>query len=755
MATPNIFKFLKKKHVLPICLLIILTLVPLHDLLSSSEIIGHTHYTDSTFFLVKSIEKHLFEYHSFPLWSPFEYSGVPLLGHPETFLVSLPLLLLFVLKSNTILIINLTIVISFFIAGVGMYFLSYAFRKDTQSSLISAVVFMFNPAVFIFGLYGNISVFVPLSLMPFALLFTHKAMTGKDMILFSLLTGAVLALQIHAGGMIMFLYTFTLISGYLVFTTLGKNIAGKVIKAFLILAVITTFTLGLGAIKLLPTFEFQESSSRVAKFSYDEFLGGDGHYIKSVKELFPNFVKGKRTLSVSPQFGVVSVFLILASASLMLRKKVLFLFLIVFFTILIASNTFLTRFVYEVVPFFGNLKNIDRILVLVALSGSLLAGYGFKAVSEQAKQIKQLNGKKIIFPLILGLLIIELVVFASFPAAELTAKNKNIELLNAIQDPELFRVHYFQTSSFDLSHVIGAHGKSSFILYDLGEITGGGTIWPRDLGQYLFLAGQQQSTRLWGLLNVKYITSTGPAQIPNTELVWNGSVCSHCAPDFREKKVTHLYQNKDYLPRAYAVENAILVLGENQDLVFSLLLHPLFNPQDTVVISSPNLGWNSLSEYDSVVLSTNPSPSHMQQLQNYHDQGGVVLPNIFESRNSISEEEIESLLNTPKTLSPVEILSFKANEILLNVENPGFVVLSEMFTLFPGWEAEINGKKVPLLKANGIITSVVVDEPGELRLSYHPLGFKRGFVISSLTFLVFVFLFSYLFYRKRLRKEKA
>lgn len=760
MATPNTSKLFRGKHAFPIFILLVLTVIPLHNLFSSTQIMGHSHYTDSTFFMVKSIEKHIFEYHSLPLWSPFEYSGVPLLGHPETFFVSLPLFLLFLLKSNTILIINLTIIISFFLSGLGAYFLSYNFKKNREAAIIAAVVFMFNPAVFTFGLFGNISILIPLSLMPFALLFTHKAITGKNLIMYSLFAGTILALQIHAGGMIIFLYTFILISSYLMFNLLSKHFVNKAIKAGIIFFILILFTLGLSAVKLLPTFEFQDSSSRVSKFTYEEFLGGEGHYIQNIKEIFPNFVKGTKTLSVPPQFGVGSFLLILASFFWFAKKRVIFLFLVVLFSILLASNTFLTQFAYKVVPFFGNLKNIDRILVLVALSGSLLAGYGYQVIKSKIQKIKEITIKdKTLFYAVLGILLIELLILSPFPQTVVIAKDKSIPLLDSIsEDKDLFRLHYFQTGSFDLSHVIGAHGKSSFILYDKGEITGGGTIWPQELGQYLFLAGQQQSTRLWGLLNVKYITSPKLATIPNTDFVWEGEVCEHCAPDLKRKEITHLYRNNDYLPRAYKVENAILVLGGSREVIYSLLLHPLFNSNNTVIISSKDLqefSSDALSKYKGVFLSANPPPNDMQKLQQYHSQGGVVLPNIFEEKNSVSEIEIVGLLgNTTGVLSPTKITSFKGNDLVVDVKESGFLVLSEMFTLFPGWEAEINKEKIPLLRANGVITGLFINEPGPVSLSYHPPALKKGLWISTTTFIVLISLLSYLLYRTKMRKIK-
>jgi len=751
---------LKNKHIIPLFIIFLLTVIPLHNYFSTTEIASHSHYTDSTFFTFKSIEKHIFEWNSLYLWSPYEYSGVPLLGHPETFFISLPLLLILLLKHNTVLAINLTLVISFFLSGLGMYFLFYNTKKNHRAALIAAVVFMFNLAIFHFGLRGNISVMVPLSLMPFALLFTHKAITSKKMMSYSFLASIILALQLHAGGMIIFLYSFILLSGYAMFNTLGKRFVQKFIKAVLVISIIACFSMGLGAVKLLPTFEFQETSSRVAQFSYQEFLGGNGHYISSINQIIPNLVIGKTTLSVPPQLGIVAFLLVLLSLLSWKNKRVLFYFLASILVIAAVGDTFLTLFLYKFVPFFGNLKNIDRMMVLVALSAAMLAGFGYCALENLIqKKGKKWMKKEFVWVGVLLLLIIELVVFANVHDTVRIADKNEIELLNAIDnDTDLFRVHYYQTIPFDLSHVVGAHGKSSLVLYDFGGITGGGTIWPQKLGNYLFFAGQQQSSTLWGLLNVKYLISTGPAEIPNTELVGEFEPCDVCAQDMKAKKVTHIYKNNVFMPRAYLVKNAILVAGGNQNLMFPLLLHNEFNPNTTVFISAAisEFSLQKLQQFSTIMLSSNPSQQETSSLKNYADNGGIILPDIFNNQNSISEDGIYRMLTKIKhEQKPVDITQFSGNTIKVLPKEKGILVISDTFSTFPGWEATSQGTSLKLLNANEVTTAVMVNNPEEITFTYKPRAFRKGLIISTITGMILLLYFFWRVYIRLIKEKKS
>ena len=65
---------------------------------------------------------------------------------------------------------------------------------------------------------------------------------------------------------------------------------------------------------------------------------------------------------------------------------------------------------------------------------------------------------------------------------------------------------------------------------------------------------------------------------------------------------------------------------------------------------------------------------------------------------------------------------FESWEVTTN--HPGFFILSE--TDFPGWQAMLNNKNVPILKAFGLFRAIWIDSPGThtITFEYKPFSLK-------------------------------
>lgn len=81
-------------------------------------------------------------------------------------------------------------------------------------------------------------------------------------------------------------------------------------------------------------------------------------------------------------------------------------------------------------------------------------------------------------------------------------------------------------------------------------------------------------------------------------------------------------------------------------------------------------------------------------------------------------------------------------EIALQVHalRPALLFLSEVW--YPGWEADVDGARAPILRANGIFRAVPVPA-GEhvVRLRYRPASLRRGFLIAAASAIVLAFAF--------------
>ncbi|MBL9208834.1 MAG: hypothetical protein JNL92_00100 [Opitutaceae bacterium] len=82
-------------------------------------------------------------------------------------------------------------------------------------------------------------------------------------------------------------------------------------------------------------------------------------------------------------------------------------------------------------------------------------------------------------------------------------------------------------------------------------------------------------------------------------------------------------------------------------------------------------------------------------------------------------------------------LTENSTSFSVKATGPGVVVLTEAF--WPGdFRAEINGRKVPIVRLNHAFKGVVVEQPGELRVTirYWPRAFPRNLALSGLGLLL-------------------
>lgn len=78
-------------------------------------------------------------------------------------------------------------------------------------------------------------------------------------------------------------------------------------------------------------------------------------------------------------------------------------------------------------------------------------------------------------------------------------------------------------------------------------------------------------------------------------------------------------------------------------------------------------------------------------------------------------------------------LTENTTSFAIKATGPGVIVLSEAF--WPGdFRAEVNGRKLPIVRLNHAFKGVVVDQPGEFRVTfrYLPKGYSRLLVLSGI-----------------------
>lgn len=755
----NIKKVILNKHTLYVTILLIISIFVFKNILHGGYLLDHPHFYLDQKLIAKNILESVFEHKSMYLWDPYTYGGNPFFGHPETYFVT-PTLILLLITKNLFFALNATLIFHLFLMGLGMYLLVLRFTKNKESAFLSAIIYMFNSYSFNFGVYGNLSVLIPISFAPFVFLFMDKALHIKKWVGYVVITSIFLSMILHGGGIILWVYIVLLILFYTVYKILTtKNISKNLFK-LVIFAFIIIITILLSAVKIIPSIEFSEKASR-QDISYQYFLEGKLELKDMFKNLVFNIENPKEGMA---RIGVASYILMLFCIPYFKKKKIIFFFSVMILSILIATGSFLTYIMYKLIPFYSQLKHPERSLILFVFAGAILGGFGFKHLVVLLK--KKIKIAKILFFLFLIILMFEFSIIDNTPKGA-NFDNVQIQVLDNIsKDEERFRLHILQTGD-PFEKIIGDQGQGYAIDYDIPMIIGGGTVWLKDYIRAPYLAESYKNAKLWGILNVKYLVGDENFTVSNITLIDKFEECLEC----RSKKIggPYLYKNELFLPRAYLVDNAILIAGNNiEDTAYSFILHPNFDPSNTIIVMKEGninkYSFEYIKKFNVLILTQDSidENTNLATLKRYSDSGGIIMPNILENQQSVSSEEINSVLRELKgdysAIKKMNTTYYSPNRVELNLDGKtGFLVISEKYYLFPNdWTAKINGKEKEILRANGVISAVYLEgEKGNIVFEYKSKSFITGSWISLITLLLIISYFIWFFYKKEKFKFKT
>lgn len=728
-------------HYILIFVLLALSIVFFKSILNREAILYNIHYINDLTFLSYNT-KEAISNNEFPWWTPYFYMGQPLIAIPESYMIDLNLLFIYLFR-DIFLAMNLSVILYFFIAGLGMYMLVYTVTQEKNAAFISAVLFMFNGFMQSFVLHGHINILEGYSLIPFIFLLGYNAMKGKNFVAYSVLAGIFFALQIFAGSILFFLYTALVLGMYFIFNLFTGNFKHKLLKSILVVFLISVTALSLSSIKLLPVLEFTKMSSRSGGVSLEEYLGEPVN-IKSFTSLM---VRNTASLPISGAIGFAGFLLLIFGFANYRKKIVIFCIIAMAFSILFASGTFVASLMYKV-PGFQSMRHVERSLVIVVFAASVLAGYGFAWVNGKIK--KEIH-KNLFFGFCILFLLVELLFLANFPKSAPVVKTEDMGLLDYMsKDPS-----YFRTFNVALKDIVGAAGYNHYAQEGISEIKGGGGIWINEYVVFLSAVQQSLSPNVMGLLNVKYIISDTKLEAGNLSYVGSFNECRDCG--VWNAFGPYLYKNNLFLPRYYFADKSVLVLGDKnmaRQLIFTL---DLSNKGNVVFIEGSNV-----NDYDSdflrkfdylVLLKDSIDQNGIGKLNDYVSKGGRIFPDIINGGNELSVDELNKEFNEKESNfepAEVKIMDYSNNKVVLELNGQkGWLVASERFAHFPGWKAKINSNELGLFKADNVITALYIEgDKGTLSFEYIPSSARIGRLISLVSLFVVLVYFGYLAFKK-------
>ncbi|MBU0628033.1 MAG: hypothetical protein KKC75_02500 [Nanoarchaeota archaeon] len=755
-----------KPHIPYILILLVFTLIffynyfnpslPLHD--------GATYY----FPLAETLKTSFKDYGDFwPLWTPYGFSGSPFLMKHLLGLDGVLGIMLFIIP-NTIIALKSSYVVLFFISAASMYALMIYLKVGKRFALVSALIYVLNGHVMSKLLrWWWLTTLGGYAIIPLIFLFGMKSIKEKEWIRNSIITGVLLAIQLRMDpDMRVGLWVGSVFGLYLIISLIGRNFSKKAVKISLVSIIILLVFFGLSAQRILPHKESLSISSR-AQISW-ETASSRQVPLKDIpsKIIEPGIPKITDPYGSGDHIGIVALLLVLfAVYKKHNNKNVLFFFAIMILSVLLATNSFNLYFYIWHLPFFKSLRYLDRVLFLFVFSASVLAGIG---ASEFFEKIKR---QKLVYFALIGLILINLWAFNySHYTTELSKWHdpyeaiKNNQILQFISSQKgTFRIQTWETRGIDW-------GTEMYnIPLKLEHIYRYDTAWyPPYMNVYLSIA-LNDPAKFWGILNLKYLTARDELNVSGFKFVKKFENCTVCYPEYDQLAKAwgpYLYENEQFLPRAYILNESVLVVGEDDAVtqtIYALMLNENFNPSNLVIIrgkeSINDYSFEELKRFKAIFLTKGSVDQNSQFiLGSYANSGGIILPDITKGKNSISEDDINILLNSFKDKftkiedKDVIMHNFDKREIILN-DQKGFLVYSEKFSVFDGWKASSNKKQLEIYNADAMISSIYLDGTQKnVIFEYKPKSYTTGLNITVITLLILLFYGIYSIYKKH--KEK-
>ena len=701
-----------------------------------------------------------------PLWSPYTLGGMPLFAKPQIPVFQFTWLFL-LLAPTAWLGLKWALLFHLFIAGVGMYlFMVFFMRTSPAISFLTSLLYMLNGNLLGEFASGHFNVMNAYAWLPFILLCLFLALQTAYWLAFSLGAGSFMALVILGGSVQEGMYVLILVAFVLFFHLFGKGIPKRILKAAIVGVIVFVVFFGLSAMKLLPMLELLDiAKTRAAGFSYGELVG-DGTI--RFATLIP---------SLLGFFGIIGLILLPFALFNLRKKKTILIGALMVFSLIILTKNPLIHLLWQHAPFISKMRGIYKVIFLFVFPLAVLMGLGASNLIALAREkLKSSFFQQPLFAhgsilILCAALIITLGVFGPEQPRfdSLGAQLEKNEILQFMQmdiaqDNELFRFKMAETNGIDWG--------TDFYSAPLGlhDIYGYDNVWNSNYMPIYLSAANSNPSKLFGMLNMKYLTSMNPLNISGFSFVQKFEECGYyedsidiCQP--RKSDGPYLYRNDLYLPRAYLADHAILVLGPSENtrnIEFFLLQSAQYDPATTVILgseSASSLGI-PLSEFDSIILAGQPLQQDMESLRTYSAKGGALLPNIFAGENQLLEQMILSSLPKDDGLPLIEVpfryLTDSSAAATLSTSGK-FLVLSEQFSLYPGWNAQLDSMNIPLRTHATILTALYVDgKKGEITFVYNPSSVRLGILLSgfSLAIVLSLVVWQTFLYRKSM-KEKS
>ena len=664
---------------------------------------------------------------SIPLWNPYYYSGHPFLANPQAF-VFYPTTLLFVVLPLPWAF-NLDTVLHIYLAALGMYCFVFNLTQSRTAGLAAAIIYSLNSYFVDNVVAGHLTMLHTAALLPWIFYVTEKAYQEKKPILFAT-AGLVLGLQILGGEPQNTYYTSLFLTLYYflrhVFSPRNSRFK-RFHHCVLYFLIIPTVALGIGAIQIFPSLEFLHFCDRSQNtYEFATFMSFPPRNFFTFLVAKPQTPLITTNWEYSGYLGILSI--ILAGVGCIAAKhrphKWCFgIILAIAITVMLGFHTPLYQFYYKWLIGIATFRIPARCIIIVILSVAVYAGFGVDRLCESRPLTKKysivlIGSAFLFFCLFKG---------SRFFHIDVTSREVLLPIALFIITFLLFILIRFQKNLFFVSIMLVIVPFADLYLTNSPEIPTLSQnqllqkrhyedIFENDQGFYRV---NLPTGRMRGM-RFKYFSVNGysPIALKN---YYNFVHAMAKVPELLRRHTLSPSLSRPEFAFSSKILGVKYAMSGEELLTAAKVMPRATLVREAVVLPQPedHIAYIKKAEFDpeqTVLLFSQPG----------------------EDRAPITPKD-----PTSRTDDVVSITTYRPNRIELRTEseNNSYLVLSELY--YPGWRAYVDGKNVPILRADYILRAIPLT-PGKHAVSflYRPLSFIIGAVITLMTlaFLAFIYL---------------
>lgn len=722
-----------------------------------------------------------------PLWNPYNFSGNPLLANFQSgvFYPFNAAFLIFDFETAwTIYIFLIPLLSAFFV-----YLFMREIGMNRIASYYAGIVFAFSSYMVVWMEYGNIGhVFLWLPL----LLYLIEKLVKKIAFIHAIAFVGVSALAFLAGYIQGYFYVVCVFSLYYFFRLWQEKHFTPFHIGLLIFFLFTPLLIGM--VQLLPTLELFINSSR-SNYSLDQIRQLLNPAWYTVTTFIPNFFGNPATrnhwfygtyIERVSYFGIYPLLFAFFALFLIKINKYILPFAIIFAaSFLISLDLIFTRYLYLLpIPILSTTVP-TRVLSLFVFSGSILSGIGlhyFLMRKEKKRMLAIISLFALLF-LVVGISIFTLPQFiVQF------ADNKNIALRNTILPAVFFiififiafsyynplRIRLFKSKYIKIAAVCLLIGITLFDLFFFFE-----KITPFSPREYFYpktqvmdyLRSQEKTERFWGfgsgniennfatieqvyspegydpLFSKRYSELLSITQSNGI----NGGEVYRSDANIRSSNGERVWDD-EYFQKLSNILGVKYILNKVDLHDASLPDYHIF-PEETYELLWGKGNWqvyenkNVLPRFylvDNYIVRTNRDDILSE----------IFLENIDLKNVAILEESTGLDLGNDENAA-VKLLKYEPQRVTFSVNSNKNMLLVLSDTYFPGWIADIDGKRTKIYRANYTFRAVEVPRGAHtVTFAYSPSSFLFGFWISVLSVFCIILLLCYKVILKNKKHEK-